>query len=219
MARRDKPLVLMENILEQRIKNWLEIKPIGNVNDMTTWPFNGYVSMPDLPKILNSAFPYSNNLVGAEIGVSRGEGSTYLLHNCKKVSCLYAIDAWKEYDDNCGDGFFPQIALDHMKSLTLINTKQFGDRIKLVEKDSVDAAKDFADESLDFVFIDADHSYEGVLRDMEAYWSKVKPGGLFSGHDWWHEPLQKGVFEFLEKHASKDNLFFFRDTCWGIIKQ
>lgn len=57
-------------------------------------------------------------------------------------------------------------------------------RISLVRLPSVVAAITFPDESLDFVFIDANHSYRAVLDDMDAWYPKVKSGGLFSGHDY-----------------------------------
>ncbi len=56
---------------------------------------------------------------------------------------------------------------------------------------SLEASREFADESLAFVFIDADHEYESVRCDLEAWWPKVKPGGWFAGHD--HTPAFPGV--------------------------
>lgn len=49
---------------------------------------------------------------------------------------------------------------------------------------SWEAARHYADGSLDFVFIDADHGYNSVTRDIDAWRSKVKPGGIFAGHDY-----------------------------------
>ena len=45
-------------------------------------------------------------------------------------------------------------------------------------------AKDIPEGSLDLCFIDADHTYEGVSKDILAYQSKVKKGGIFCGHDY-----------------------------------
>ena len=44
--------------------------------------------------------------------------------------------------------------------------------------------KKFPDESIDFLFIDADHSYEAVKKDLELWYPKVKHGGVISGHDY-----------------------------------
>ena len=55
----------------------------------------------------------------------------------------------------------------------------------------------FPDESLDFVFIDGIHTYDGVITDCRNYYSKVKKGGIFSGHDYTMIPdVNKAVTEF-----------------------
>lgn len=65
------------------------------------------------------------------------------------------------------------------------NIKQFdfGDAIKVVGKRTDEACKDFEDNSLDVVFLDADHRYKCVKRDIQDWLPKVKSGGLLCGHD------------------------------------
>ena len=56
-------------------------------------------------------------------------------------------------------------------------------RVEIIEKSSLEAVKTFQDNSLDLVFLDADHRYLKVIDDLNAWWPKVKPGGIFCGHD------------------------------------
>lgn len=55
---------------------------------------------------------------------------------------------------------------------------------KLIQATSSKAARLFDDESVDFVFVDAMHSYQAVRDDLDTWWPKVRPGGLLSGHDY-----------------------------------
>jgi hypothetical protein len=50
--------------------------------------------------------------------------------------------------------------------------------------DSFDRAKEFKDNSIDFLFIDANHTYEFVKRDIEYYLPKMKKGSIMAGHDY-----------------------------------
>jgi predicted O-methyltransferase YrrM len=71
----------------------------------------------------------------------------------------------------------------------------------------VDAAASFSDESLDWVYIDGDHSYEAVKRDLEAYYRVVKPGGFIAGDDygaangWFGDGVTRAVDEFAARCA------------------
>ena len=73
------------------------------------------------------------------------------------------------------------------------------DRITIYHQDSVEAAQNLVDGSLDLCFIDADHSYVGVKRDIEAYYTKVRSGGYLGGHDFGNKRLpgvKKAIDEF-----------------------
>jgi hypothetical protein len=134
-------------------------------------------------------------LVGAEIGVKRGELSRVLL-TVRPDLTLYMVDLWRhnpspEYRatrDNSA-----RMARWRWPRLYLRVVNRFaayGSRAVMLRADSVEAAARIADASLDFVFIDDDHSFSGCSRSLAAWFPKVKPGGLFSGHDYQHLGLQ-----------------------------
>ena len=75
--------------------------------------------------------------------------------------------------------------------------------------DSVEAARTYTDQSLDFVFLDAAHEEEPVRQDVRAWLPKVKPGGVLAGHDWSYESVQNAVLEIIRPHEV--------GTCWLYI--
>ena len=75
-------------------------------------------------------------------------------------------------------------ALDALYDGVLALGRDFWPFLRIIRKHSVVAAADVTDGSLDFVFIDADHTYPAVVADIAAWWPKVKPGGWIGGHDY-----------------------------------
>jgi|GEM_PF-2365986 len=120
-----------------------------------------------------------DSLVGAEIGLWRGETSRHLLAACPQIRRLYGIDPFLSYDDWWGR--IEQADLDRYASEVQAGLAAEA-RFTLLTLTSNAAAPLL--ESLDFVFIDGDHSREQVGRDMRTYWAKLRPGGLLSGHDY-----------------------------------
>lgn len=130
---------------------------------------------------------YADNGVGAEIGVYKGETSQYIL-STTKTKMIYMVDQYlcnydktqwmysKEGDLNAN----PDLDYENVK---IYCSNQFPGRFTLLKKSSRDAAEEL-DISLDFIFIDADHSYKHVLEDLQLWVPKVKSGGLIMGHDW-----------------------------------
>lgn len=125
--------------------------------------------------------------VGAEIGVKQGNFSLYL---CKGIPDLglYCVDAWESYSDYVVDG--NQEEQD--QALKIAQEKLKGYRVKFIRKMSMDAVKDFADSSLDFVYIDANHEFDFVMEDIIEWSKKVRKGGIVSGHDYFHFPAGNG---------------------------
>jgi SAM-dependent methyltransferase len=73
------------------------------------------------------------------------------------------------------------------------------DTVEVIKSDSAAAASLYPDETFDFVFIDGDHRYLKVLKDIDAWWPKVKQGGILSGHDLefiipFKDPMQVQMF-------------------------
>lgn len=83
-----------------------------------------------------------------------------------------------------------------------------------IKKLSVEAAKDFEDESVDFLFLDADHRYEPVKADILAWLPKLKKGGIFCGHD--YSIKFPGLTKAVNEIFGKPNLP--AKTIWEIVK-
>lgn len=131
-----------------------------------------------IPKVLKEGGA-TGNLIGLEIGVDRGASSEYLLNSIPNLK-LYGIDPYVDYQDWWGWVSWSETSYIEMRN----RLDKFDERFVLVRKTSDNAAAQFEDESLDFVFIDGIHTYEQVTLDCKNYYSKVKKGGFFCGHDY-----------------------------------
>lgn len=123
--------------------------------------------------------------VGVELGVERGHYSEVLCRENPGVR-LYCVDAWKAYR-----GYRDHVSqekLDRFYTEAQARLSAYP-RCTLVRKFSVDAARDFTDGSLDFVYIDAAHDLQSVVTDIATWSRKVRPGGIVSGHDYIKAPL------------------------------
>ncbi len=146
----------------------------------------------EFPHILNATGLTGE---GAEIGVLHGKYSVYLLRNWKGKT-LHSVDPWR----NFGDGDY--IDINHHSDATfedihrqaVENLAPFGQRSKILRQASPQAAEQFADGHFDFVFIDAQHQYEGAKQDLEAWWPKVRSGGILAGHDYLDGIIPEGNF-------------------------
>ena len=75
-----------------------------------------------------------------------------------------------------------------------------------VRMSSVEAASLYADNSLDFVFIDAGHTYEDCFSDIQAWLPKVKAGGTLAGHDYGSsEGVRRAVKELIPSYRLSIN--------------
>jgi len=122
---------------------------------------------------------------GAEIGVQRATFSSHLLGQWGGAR-LHSIDPWSRFDDPSyvdGANAPDEIQESHLR-LARERLAPFGDRAEIHRMTSAEAAPAFADGSLDFVYIDAQHHYEAVVEDLTLWFPKLRPGGLLAGHDY-----------------------------------
>jgi len=67
--------------------------------------------------------------------------------------------------------------------VTNLESYRVTETVEFIHNSSVKASKGFEDESLDFIYIDADHHYSGVYSDVKHWWPKMKSGAMVCGHD------------------------------------
>lgn len=138
-----------------------------------------------------------------EIGCWTGL-STLLLANAvdKFNGKVTAID-WFQGSENTNLDFAGKYF--NIKAIFNENIKQFpfGKRISVIDAKSEDACKSFADESLDVVFLDADHRYIHIKKDIEIWLPKLKKGGLLCGHDC-EIVLTNGIETLYDKFCNHD---------------
>ena len=115
---------------------------------------------------------------GVEIGVYKGKYAEVIMRNVPDLD-LTAIDAWKFYD---GYNDYPQDDLE-INAYNQAVARGEKHHFKILKAWSLDAAKEFADESLDFLYLDGNHDYVHVIEDLNAWSPKIKRGGIIAGHD------------------------------------
>lgn len=149
-------------------------------------------SRDELPALLNRRGLTGE---GAEIGVKLGKYSDYLLDHWRGRR-LVSIDPWleagsKEYVDrsNVSQSRHEEFYEESRRRLA-----RHGERSEIWRTTSIEAAGRVPDHSLDFVYIDARHDYDSVSEDLEAWFPKVRPGGIVAGHDYVDGHFPSGVF-------------------------
>lgn len=153
---------------------------------------------------------------GAEIGVFRADTSVHLLKAFPELH-LVCVDPFIEYTEHEHDK--SQAVMSECERTARARLEPFCGRVTLIKDCSVPAAAPQPNESLDFVFIDAIHSFEAVLSDLEAWFPKVRRGGLVAGHDVSWGGVREAVEQFLGAHNLAG--FFTPSTSdvWFFLKQ
>lgn len=139
----------------------------------------------------------------AEIGVANGNFSKCILHISKPLN-LHLIDSWEEQ------------AFDYLDDINNVCQSLQDSRYQSVKKKfikfpqvkihkgySLKMAKVFPDHYFDWIYLDANHTYEQVKADLAAWYQKIKPEGIITGNDYTLKPnigVIRAVDEFMKKH-------------------
>jgi hypothetical protein len=143
------------------------------------------------------------------VGSWRGDFAWEILHRVRPEQ-LILIDPWRHHAEESyewamygGRADGGQAEMDRVYDAVLDRfTKEIdNERVVVRRESSIEAATELADEYLDWVYIDGDHTYEAVCADLEAYWRVVKAGGILAGDDygragWWANGVTKAVDHF-----------------------
>ena len=174
-------------------------------------PIDKYRGLPNL-------FAELGFKIGAEIGVNKGRYSKWLMYKMRRNKPkLFLVDNYPIYEDF---GYYANpVRQKACFEEAKVRLEKFN--CEWVNKSSMEASKDFLDNSLDFVFIDANHHYEFVVNDIAEWSKKVKPGGIVSGHDYSKHmfEVKAAVDGWVKSRKIKPWFLTEKNNCWFYIRK
>jgi hypothetical protein len=158
----------------------------------------------------------SSGGIFVEVGTWEG-GFSHALLSQTACAKLYCVDPYKhfinnEYPDGMND--LSQKQFDDKYAATQQYLQPFGTRVEFIRAESVLAAAQFEDNSLDFVYIDGNHDYKYVLNDIRTWYPKVKPGGVLCGDDVYSTSLEEHDADGNVTRVWSKNIYG-APSCWG----
>lgn len=159
--------------------------------------------------VLRDLIINNNCKVVAEIGVHRGRLSRWILRSpaFNVIEEYWGVDPYRVY--HSGEEQWDNFTQEQWEELYLGVIKYFTfPQFKLVRAESVRTAKYFPKKYFDLIFIDAQHTYNAVKEDIEAWLPRIKNNGLFTGHDYDH-PLFPGVKKAVDEMLRETNIRSF----------
>lgn len=155
-----------------------------------------------------------SNVVGLELGVWFGHNMGYLLERCSNISLLYGVDSYTPYKD--WNRYIDQSMMENAKNSASEIVSSFGKRAELLITTSEIASTKI--KKLDFIFIDGDHSFEQCYKDLNMWYENVRPGGLFSGHDYSLPGVNEAILKFRTERKIKGFFKVIPNDVWYWIK-
>ena len=171
----------------------------------------GWFDYQDVFDFLISKVP--DDGVFVEGGAWLGSSSSYLCDKAQDRINIYIVDTWKGSQDE----LTTYHALATQIDIYPIFLDNMGDRkFTPIKKTSVEASKDFEDNSCDVVYIDMQHTYEAVSEDLKHWYPKVKNGGYIAGHDIDKDGVKLAVSQFFD---NRYDIIGSARHCWIVKKE
>jgi hypothetical protein len=154
----------------------------------------------------------NRGLVMYEIGSFAGEGAEIFARYFSEVHCC---DLWQDYPLTGAVAKYTWPRIEASFDARCASAKN----IFKHKGDATEVAKTVPDESLDFVYIDADHKYASVMKDLAAWVSKVRPNGFIGGHDYtfYTVDVVRAVTDFF-RFKDDEEIVLFHDGSWLLQK-
>lgn len=154
----------------------------------------------------------NKKVTAVEIGILRGQNSEDILKSLN-VKKIYLIDPYAKYSDYEKDENCKNVKIAEKEAKKRL--QNFFPKISWVKNYS-EKAIDKIPSEIDFIYIDGNHEYKYVKKDLELYWKKLEKGGILSGHDIQYSGVSRAVLEFSRKNNLE--IFFGDRRDWWIIK-
>lgn len=143
-----------------------------------------WIDIPNTDReTLSQFFAFMGSKQGVEIGVEQG-GYAEILCKHNPDCDVIGVDAWAPYK-----GYRDHVTLEKLERFLAATKERLAPyKWRPIRAFSVDAAAQFKDRSLDWVYIDGNHNFINVAKDLDAWIPKVRKGGIISGHDFVRKP-------------------------------
>jgi len=195
---------------DKNLYPWL----ISELVDLGVWDIKKYFSAPGLIPVVAGLSTGTGRIKGLEIGVASGWNMFNFLTNIHDLE-LTGVDPYIPFQD--WNAYVGDDILSAQYEAAKLNVAQFGDRATIIKDKCENIVDNYADGHFDYIFVDGDHSEEAVYRDCKNFYSKVRKGGVFSGHDFDLPAVTAGLNKF-RSEGSYPQITRCVDNVWYWIK-
>lgn len=174
---------------------------------------HGWMNYEELYSEMVNKFTSGSHFV--EVGSWVGRSACFLgveIINSGKDIKLDCVDTWLGAPELMNEDV---IINGTLYSDFIKNIEPLKDVIKPIRLTSTQASHLYEDESLDFIFIDADHTKEGIEADLKCWYHKVKVGGVIAGHDYDYPAIKQALNDFFGENKCR----VIEPNTWAYYKQ